>query len=82
MALSTDLTATSPARFDGDTISSKVPYSIEANYELAEATQTKTHYIGLGAINKMTTIHEGLQSLYNLTMVLDDDKDKMTKPEF
>jgi hypothetical protein len=68
--------------FDGDTISSKVPYSIEANYELAEATQTKTHYIGLGAINKMTTIHEGLQSLYNLTMVLDDDKDKMTKPEF
>ena len=68
--------------FDGDTISSKVPYSIEANDELMKATQSKSHYIGLGAKNKMITIHEGIQSLYNLTMALPDDESKMTQAEF
>ena len=65
--------------FDGDTISVKIPYSIEANDELAKTINKKSHYIGLGAKNKMTTIHEGLQSLYNLTMCLPEDEDKMTK---
>ena len=67
------------ADFDGDTISSKTPFSIEANQELYDLTNSKMNYIGLTGINEITTTKEGLQSLYNLTLVLPEDKDKMTK---
>lgn len=68
--------------FDGDTISVKIPYSIEANAELAKSITEKRHYISLGGINKMSTIHEGVQSLYQLTMNLIQDNSKFTNPEF
>ena len=68
--------------FDGDTISVKIPYSIEANAELERVINSKVHYISLGGINRMSTIHEGVQSLYQLTMTLVGDESKMTKPEF
>lgn len=67
------------ADFDGDTISSKTPFSIEANQELYDITNSKMNYIGLTGINEITTSKEGLQSLYNLTLVLPEDRDKMTK---
>ena len=67
------------ADFDGDTISSKTPFSIEANQELYDVTNSKMNYIGLTGINEITTTKEGLQALYNLTLVLPEDKDKMTK---
>lgn len=68
--------------FDGDTVSSKVPYSIEANDELHKAINAKIHYIGFGGINKMETSHEGAQAIYNITMNLPDDDGKFTDPEF
>ena len=68
--------------FDGDTISVKIPYSVEANEELKQVIDSKKHYVGLGGINRMNTIHEGVQSMYQLTMILDDDKDKITNPTF
>lgn len=68
--------------FDGDTVSSKVPYSIEANDELYKAINAKIHYIGFGGINKMETSHEGAQAIYNITMNLPDDDGKFTDPEF
>ena len=68
--------------YDGDTISSKALYSIEANDELFKAVNSKKHYISLGAENAMTTTNEGVQSLYNLTLVLNDDKNKLTDPQF
>jgi hypothetical protein len=37
------------------------------------------NYIGLTSINEIATSKEGLQSLYNLTLVLPEDRDKMTK---
>ena len=64
--------------FDGDTISSKTPYSIEANEELYEETNKKSHYISLSGLNDMNVGKEGMQSLYNLTLVLDPDKNKLT----
>lgn len=64
--------------FDGDCVSVKIPFSIEANEELKRAINKKSHYIGLGAKNEMKTIHEGLQSLYSLTMCLDQDESQMT----
>lgn len=68
--------------FDGDTVSSKVPYSIEANDELYKAINAKIHYIGFGGINKMETSNEGAQAIYNITMNLPDDEGKFTDPEF
>lgn len=68
--------------YDGDTISSKALYSIEANAELFKAVNSKKHYISLGAENAMTTTNEGVQSLYNLTLVLNNDKNKLTDPQF
>ena len=68
--------------FDGDTVSSKALYSIEANDELIKAIHSKKHYISLGAENAMFTTKECLQALYNLTLVLPDDKGKLTRPEF
>ena len=68
--------------FDGDTVSSKAMYSIESNQELYETVSTKKHYISLGAENAMSTTKEGLQAIYDLTLVLPADKDKLTKPEF
>ena len=66
--------------FDGDTISSKVPYSIEASEELYSAIKDKKHYIGLDGINAMHVTKEGIQSLYNLTLILPDEK-KFITPE-
>lgn len=68
--------------YDGDTISSKVTYSIEANNELRKLVDSKRHYISLGAENEMTTTKEGIQALYNLTLVLPDDLPKLTNPVF
>jgi hypothetical protein len=68
--------------FDGDTVSSKVPFSIEANDEMMNAINSKKYFIGLDGTNIMYTSKECIQSLYNLTLVLKDDKAKLTKPEF
>jgi hypothetical protein len=68
--------------FDGDTVSSKVLYSIEANDEIFNTINSKKYFIGLDGQNLMFTSKECIQSLYNLTLVLADDKDKLTKPEF
>ena len=68
--------------FDGDTVSSKALYSIEANAELDKTINSKKHYLSLGGENIMYTTKECIQSLYNLTLVLPEDKAKMGKVEF
>lgn len=65
--------------FDGDTISSKPPFSIEASEELYDVVNSKKHYISLDGMNSMNVSKEGLQSLYNLTLVLPDDEKSMTQ---
>ena len=68
--------------FDGDTISSKATYSIEANQELYDSVNMKKHFISLDGSNLMITKKECIQSLYNLTLVLPDSKSQLTKAEF
>lgn len=68
--------------YDGDTVSSKALYSIEANEELYKAVNSKKHYISLGAQNAMQTTKEGIEALYGLTMVLPEDLPRLQKPEF
>lgn len=65
--------------YDGDTVSSKALYSIEANEELYKAVNSKKHYISLGAQNAMKSSKECIEALYALTMVLPEDKDRLTK---
>ena len=68
--------------FDGDTISSKIPYSIEANEELSKLIDSKRYFVGLEGINEMNASKEAIQAVYNLTMVLPEDKDKLSQPKF
>ena len=44
--------------FDGDTISSKPPFSIEANEELYDVVNSKKHYISLDGMNAMNVTKE------------------------
>jgi len=68
--------------YDGDQGTVKPLYSIEANAEVLKQIDSKIHYISLEGTNIMKTTNEGLQSLYNLTLVLPDDRKKLTKPIF
>ena len=67
---------------DGDQASVKIAYSMEANQELKEYTNSKRFYINLGAQNIRISTKEAIQSLYNLTYVLSEDVKKLTKPKY
>lgn len=68
--------------FDGDTVSSKAVFSIESNDELEKLVNSKRYCIGLNGQSAMVATLEAIQSLYNLTLVLSLDKDKLSSPEF
>lgn len=68
--------------YDGDQVSVKGIYSDEANKELSEYLNSNLHYIDLGGKIIRTASNEGLQSLYSLTLTLNDDKEKLIDPKF
>ena len=68
--------------YDGDTVTSKSLYSIEANNELKNQLNSKRHYISFGGLNIAETSNEGMECLYNLTMNLSEDEKKFTDPIF
>lgn len=68
------------ADFDGDMISSKTPWTIEANEEVEKYMNSNAQYITLGGTNIKTTHMEGIQAMYNLTLVLSTTK--LTDPKF
>lgn len=70
------------ADFDGDTVTVRGVFTDEANQELKEFANSKRNFIGLGGKNIRTTDSDVVQSLYNLTNVLVDDKKKIKLPEF
>lgn len=53
---------------DGDQVSVKPLYTVEANAELEKHLDSKGHYISLGAGSVRVTTNEGIQALYNLTI--------------
>lgn len=57
-------------------------FSEEANAELEEQLKSKSHYFNLGGKGIRTSGKEAIQSLYNLTLCLEIDKDKITDPVF
>lgn len=68
--------------YDGDQCVIKGIFSEEANAELDEHLKAKSHYFNLGGNIVRSSDKEAIQALYNLTLCLNDDKDKITDPEF
>lgn len=69
------------ADYDGDQVSIKGIYSEEANKELEEYMQSKAQYITLGGSNGRTVDKEAIQVLYNMTLILPDDRSVVTPTE-
>lgn len=67
---------------DGDQVTCKIVFSVEANKELEEYLNSAKFYIDLGGNNIRSTTNEGIQSLYNLTLVLPETKDKLEEMVF
>lgn len=67
---------------DGDQISCKSVFSIEANAELRKQLNSKNHFIALNGKDVMETTNEGAMVLYSLTMNLSQDSKKFTDPKF
>ena len=67
---------------DGDQCTVKGVFSEEANEELDKQLRSKSHYFNLGGKGVRTSDKEAMQSLYNLTLCLEDDLKKMKNPVF
>jgi len=68
--------------YDGDTVSIKIPFTIEANEELDQLRNSKRYYLDLGGKNIKKSEGDCIQSLYMMTKVLDQDKNKIVSPVF
>lgn len=66
--------------YDGDQVTDKTTFSIEANEELLKHMNSKANYVTLGAEAVVSSSNEAIQSLYNLTLVLSETK--LTEPVF
>lgn len=60
--------------YDGDTVSDKGVYSVEANEELISYMNSKAFYISLAGTTIRGTAKEGKQAIYSLTKVLPGTK--------
>ena len=68
--------------YDGDTVSIKAAWIQETNEELFKFMNSKSMYIDFSGNNIRQASNEAIQSLYSMTKVLDEDKKKLTQPEF
>ena len=67
------------ADYDGDMVTLKILYTEEANEELKRQINSKVQFINMEGVNNRRPEHEAIQIMYNLTLVLPEDKDKMSK---
>lgn len=68
------------ADYDGDTVSMKGVYTIEANKEIEEFVSSKKNFIDLGCKNIRKSEGDVIQSVYSFTKVLSSTK--LSAPEF
>lgn len=66
--------------YDGDTVSVKGVYTVEANDELAEFMKSKRNFINLGGSNIRYSTADSIQAIYSFTKVLSSTK--LTDPVF
>ena len=67
------------ADFDGDTVSVKGVFTDEANSELKQFMLDKKNFISFGCSNIRSEGADVVQSLYNMTKILVQDEDKISK---
>lgn len=70
------------ADYDGDQVGVKGVWIQESNKELMEFLASKSHLIGFAGVGIRKPTNEAIQSLYNLTLILPQDKNKITQPVF
>ena len=68
--------------YDGDTVTVKALYTNEANEEIKDFVRSKGNFIDLGSSNIRSSSADVIQSIYNLTKILDIDTSKMSQPTF
>ena len=67
------------ADYDGDQVTVKMAYSVESNEELKKYMNSKAQFITLSGSNGRMADKEAIQAMYNMTLVLPEDKHKLTK---
>ena len=66
--------------YDGDTVTVRGVYTVEANDELERQMHSKANFIDIGGNTIRSSSKDAIQSLYNLTRILPDTK--LTNPTF
>ena len=66
--------------YDGDTVTVRGVYTVEANDELERQMHSKANFIDVGGNTIRYSSGDAIQSLYNLTRILPDTK--LTEPTF
>lgn len=66
--------------YDGDQVTVKMPFSVEANQELEKHLNSNGQFIGLNGENGRTATNEAIQAIYNMTLVLPNTK--LTEAQF
>lgn len=62
------------ADYDGDQVTVKMPYSVEANNELKKYLDSNAQFVTLSGQNGRVAGGEAIQAIYNLTLVLPETK--------
>ena len=68
--------------YDGDQCTAKIAFTDESNAELKKYTNSKAHYVSLGATNIRTSAKEAIESAYALTLALPETEKQLGVPEF
>ena len=70
------------ADYDGDQVTVKACFTVEANEELKKYKDSNAQFITIGGDNGRVADKEAIQAMYNLTLVLPESKSKLTNPKF
>ena len=68
------------ADFDGDQVTVKMPFSVEANQELEKHLNSTGQFVALNGENARVATNEAIQMMYNMTLVLPETN--LTDPIF
>lgn len=68
--------------YDGDTVTLKIAFTKEANEELDRVMNSNFNFIDVGGRGVRKATNESVQAMYNMTLVLPEDKNKLSKPKF
>ena len=68
--------------YDGDTVTIKPIYTVEANEEADRVMNANFNLINMGAVPNRKPGNEAYQSIYNMTLLLKDSDGKTSYPVF